>query len=319
MGKGATDHNGSAITDDSVIHEGRSPRFRCRECGRTFSRQTFATSYRLRRPELLREVASLLVSCSAHRQIARHLGCSKSTVASMARRLGEHAIDFHRSVVQPATEPVVFDHFETFVRSQVERLSLGTAVGRDSWFVYGISAAETIRRGRRSARKRAIRRKLVGAPAGALVRSTLEALAPAASPRGRLVLTSDDHPAYKPAVRILRGRGVRVVHRVHRNPDRASPGGRLDAQVRDREMFAVDLLHKLLRHSQSHHRRETIAFGRDARRVAERAALFCLWRNFIKRVSERRPTMETPAMRAGLTDCAWTWRDVLARRVFSSA
>ena len=153
------------------------PRYRCRECGRTFSRQTFATSYRLRRPELLREVASLLVSCSAHRQIARHLGCSKSTVASMARRLGEHAIDFHRSVVRPATEPVVFDHFETFVRSQVERLSLGTAVGRDSWFVYGISAAETIRKGRRSARKRVIRRKLVEAPAGELVRSTLEGLA----------------------------------------------------------------------------------------------------------------------------------------------
>lgn len=50
------------------------PRFRCATCGRTFSRQSFACTYYLKRPELLVAVAAGLVAGSAHRQIARSLG-----------------------------------------------------------------------------------------------------------------------------------------------------------------------------------------------------------------------------------------------------
>jgi hypothetical protein len=81
-------------------------------------------------------------------------------------------------------------------------------------------------------------------------------------------------------------------------------------------MFAVDLLHKLLRHSQAHHRRETIAFGRKRASVMGRAELFAVWRNMIKLVSERRPTRLTPAMRLGLTSRPWTWAEVFAERLF---
>jgi hypothetical protein len=81
-------------------------------------------------------------------------------------------------------------------------------------------------------------------------------------------------------------------------------------------MFAADLLHKLLRHSQAHHHRRTIAFGRRANAIVERTALMAVWRNFIKGVSERRPDPTTPAMRLGVTDRAWSWRDVLSRRRF---
>jgi hypothetical protein len=41
-----------------------------------------------------------------------------------------------------------------------------------------------------------------------------------------------------------------------------------------------------------------------------------VWRNFIKGVSERRPDPTTPAMRLGVTDRAWSWRDVLSHRRF---
>ena len=81
-------------------------------------------------------------------------------------------------------------------------------------------------------------------------------------------------------------------------------------------MFAVDLLHKLLRHCQAHHRRETIAFGRRTDHVVGRAALLAVWRNFIKLLTERRPSTETPAMRIGLTERRWSWTDVLAERLF---
>jgi hypothetical protein len=132
---------------------------------------------------------------------------------------------------------------------------------------------------------------------------------------GTLSLTTDDHPAYRAAVR----HGCRdgpIVHRVFPNPSRA-PGSDLAlAGARDRAMFATDLLHKLLRHSQAHHRRETIAFGRRSNALIERAAVMAVWRNFVKHVTERRLDPRTPARILGLTDRVWTWRDVLSERRF---
>jgi hypothetical protein len=81
-------------------------------------------------------------------------------------------------------------------------------------------------------------------------------------------------------------------------------------------MFAVDLLHLLTRHSLAHHRRETIAFGRRHNAVMERLFLMVVWRNLVKRSSERRPQSETPAMMLGLTPEPWSWPRVLARRLF---
>jgi hypothetical protein len=81
-------------------------------------------------------------------------------------------------------------------------------------------------------------------------------------------------------------------------------------------MFAVDLLHKLIRHSMAHHRRETIAFGRRLNAQLERGFLLAVWRNLVKARTERRPDPTTPAMFLKLTDEPWSWTRVLARRLF---
>ena len=295
------------------------PRFKCPTCRRTFSREAFASSYNLKRPELLLPVADLLVSGCAHRQIARHLGCAPSTVTRLSVRLGEHARQFHEvsaASAAPIHEPVVLDHFETFVRSQQERLGIATPVGQDSWFVYALHGASYLRLHGRSRRKRALKRKLTRPLPGAVLDSTLNTLENLLrrSPAG-LDLVSDDHPAYRAAVRRLTGHRT-IRHTIHANPDRSPGHDTTRARARDRAMFAVDLLHKLLRHSQAHHRRETIAFGRKRSSVMGRAALFAVWRNMVKLVSERRPTRLTPAMRLGLTSRAWTWADVFAERLF---
>jgi len=301
----------------------RIPRFRCPTCKRGFSRQSFATSYYLKRPELLHPVAGLLIAGSAHRQIARHLGCAPSTVTRLSVRLGRHAGLLHEvsmARLERIDEPVVFDHFETFVRSQQERLGIATAVGQRSWFVYAVGGARYRGTSRRSRRKR--RLKLAPRPttAGAVVastRKTLESLL-RKSPDG-LDLISDEHPAYRAAVHRINRKlsaAKSIRHATYANPDR-SPGHDFSrARQRNQAMFAVDLLHKLLRHCQAHHRRETIAFGRKSTNVIGRALLFAIWRNFIKRISERRPTHLSPAMQVGLTSKLWTWRDVLAVRLF---
>jgi len=128
-------------------------------------------------------------------------------------------------------------------------------------------------------------------------------------------LVTDDHPAYRSAIRGSAGPEP-IDHRIYPNPPRrAGPDAEI-ARERDREMFAVDLLHKLIRHSQAHHRRETIAIGRRSNALLERAALMAVWRNFIKGVSERRNDPTTPAMRLGLTDRPWSWRNVFSKRRF---
>jgi len=299
----------------------RIPRFRCRRCRRTFARDAFATTYGLKRPELLLPVASLLVSGCAHRQIARHLDCAPSTVTRLSVRIGRHAQVFQKLLLARATpirEPIVLDHFETFVRSQQERFGIATAVGQQSWLVYGLSGAAHLRLTGRSRRKTVPKRAPQAVPPGAVVRSTLEILGNllAHAPAG-LDLVSDDHPAYRGALSRLRRAGrTSIRHTVYANPDRSPGCDPAAARARDRAMFAVDLLHKLLRHSQAHHRRETIAFGRRRSRVLGRAALFMAWRNLIKLVTERRPTRWTPAMRLGLTRTRWRWADVFAERLF---
>ena len=132
--------------------------------------------------------------------------------------------------------------------------------------------------------------------------------------RGRhLQLVSDDHPAYASAAAAA---GPEVRHRAYRNPQRGPGVDPAPARERDRQMFAVDLLHKIWRHSQAHHRRETIAFGRRSNAVLERAHLLAVWRNFVKGLSERTNDTTTPAMRLGLLTRPLRWREVFARRLF---
>ena len=295
------------------------PRFRCATCGRTFSRQSFSCSYYLKRPELLIPVAAGLVAGSAHRQLARSLGCAPSTVTRLAARIGRHGFLLQALALEhidEISEPIVLDHFETFVYSQDDRLGIATPIGQRSWFVYGIQPAPHRRAGRRSCRKRAVRGPLPEAVPGSVVRSTTETLDLLVSqaPAG-LTLVTDDHPAYGVAIsRHPAGRSIR--RRVYPNPPRGPGTDPAPARERDRQMGPVDVFHKLWRHSQAHQRRETIAFGRRSNAVMERAALMMCWRNLIKGVSERRNDPTTPAMRLGITPRPWKWRDAFARRLF---
>src|SRR6476660_9951377 len=133
----------------------RVPRFLCLTCRRTFSRQTFAVSYYRKRPELMRPVAAGLVAGSAHRQLARNLGCAPSTVTRLSARLGRHALLLMARALEylrgGLTEPVVLDHFETFEFTQDLPFGVATPVGRESWFVYGLDPAPHARTGARSA------------------------------------------------------------------------------------------------------------------------------------------------------------------------
>jgi transposase-like protein len=288
------------------------PRFRCSHCRRTFSRQTFQTTYWLRRPELIHTILERLLSGSGFRQIARFLDCSPSTVMTHCARLGRHALlllETHRPRGAPA-EPVVIDGFESFAFSQNYPLHINLAVGAESHFVYAFTESELRRKGSTTAaqkRKLRLEEQQVGRPDPTAIERGVAELAEIVVPPGeRACIRSDEHRAYPRALRRL--------------PDRSFTHERTSskaARTPRNPLFPVNRQDLMLRHTGANHRRETIAFSKLRAGVIERAALQALFMNFMKSFSEKKRDA-TPAQRLGLADHKWTVREVLMTRRFAS-
>ncbi len=226
-----------------------------------------------------------------------------------------------RQIPQDFEEPLVFDHFESFEYTQDYPFGVGTPVGKTSWWVYDADPAPHGRGGRRSAaQQKRLRSRPKRAMRGRYRESTyrmLDRLLEIVGPNRSIDLSCDGHADYGRAVRSHPERR-RIVMRAFPNPRRGPKGSRRSkhAIARDRAMFAVDLLHKIFRHTLAHHHRETIAFSRRLNAAMERIALTIVWRNFVKRRSERRRGERTPAMVVGVADRRWTWKRALSRRLF---
>jgi len=285
-------------------------RYACRNCRRSFSSQTFATTYWLKRPDLQRRLMLRLISCSAYRQIARDLGVSPTTVLRQAERLGRHCLLLHE-MLRPRSaprEPLVVDGFESFEFSQYHPLHFHTAVGADSHFVYAFTDSELRRKGRMTAAQRARRAELeraFGRPDSRSIEREMAALLALVVPPGAsATVRTDEHPAYPRALRQL----------AHRTLRHETTSGRA---LRDRRnpLFPANLLDLLIRHSSANHKRETIAYSKRRQSAAERLFVLIVWRNYMKSFSERRRDA-SPAERLGLIAQRLTPASVLAGRLF---
>ncbi len=287
----------------------RIQRYRCSRCGRYFSSQTFATTYWLKRPELLEAVFHRLVACSALRQIAREHQVSHSTIRTLSDRLGRHCLLFHERLrpKTPPTEPLVLDGFRSFEHSQYWPMDLNLVVG-PSLFVYGFNDVELRRSGtmRPSQRaRRAVLEERHGRPEPNATRDRVEALLRRViPPKTKAVLRSDEHPAYVRAIARLRDRTI--VH--ERTSSRA-------ARTTRNPLFAVNLADLLIRHSSANHKRETIAFSKRRQSALYRMAVWVVWRNYMKGRSENR-RLGPPAVALGLIGKALKAREILGQRLF---
>ncbi|MFH1144651.1 MAG: hypothetical protein V1774_08925, partial [Candidatus Eisenbacteria bacterium] len=132
--------------------------------------------------------------------------------------------------------------------------------------------------------------------------------------RGRLPsgaglnLDTDDHPAYRRALRsILRASpspGVR--HRITSSKDR---------RTKSNPLFPVNLADLRIRHGQANHRGETIAFSKLLQAAVERLAIFTVWSNCVKKKSENHD-QASAAMALGLLKHRWSWKKILSQRLF---
>ena len=137
-------------------------RYQCLSCKRTFSTQTFSTTYWQKKPELDALVFSKTVNGMANRQIARDLKVDPATINHKLERLGRHSLLFltkQMETAKPATE-IVFDGFETFEYSQYYPYHHNIAVEKDTDFILFFNDSELRRKGSMTEKQRPRRAEL---------------------------------------------------------------------------------------------------------------------------------------------------------------
>ena len=245
------------------------------------------------------------------RQIARVLGTSHTTVARHVARLGRHCLLFHEQVRRSLRPPAVIavDGFESFELSQYHPFHFHLAVDCTSSLFLHFTDSPLRRKGTMTPSQRAKREALEGrfgrADPRAVRKDMRELLAVVTASADEVIVRSDGHRSYPPAIRQIR---AVVRHETTRSDD-----------YRDRHnpLYEINLLDLLIRHGMANHKRETIAWAKRRHGAALRLAIFLVWRNYIKLRRERR-CVATPAMMIGLLDRGLTEEDILARRLFVS-
>ena len=288
----------------------RIQRFLCLVCRRSFSTQTFSTTYWQKRPDLDAAIVTKTVGCMANRQIARDLGVSPETVNRRVARLGRHCMLFHTRMMRDVAPPaeVVVDGFESFEWSQYFPIHHHVAVGKGDDFFYYFTDSPMRRKGRmtdRQRRRRAQLESIHGRPDPKAIEKDMRHLLDVVLRDRRAArVMSDDHPAY---VRSMRRLETAIDHRT-------TPG----AAHRDRHnpLWEVNLLDLLIRHSSANHKRETIAWSKRRQASAERLAILLVWRNYMKGRREKVRGSPTPAMEVGVLDRRLGVGELLRRRLF---
>jgi len=136
------------------------PRFVCRGCRRSFSRQSFRADYRDHRPDLNPRLFLLLASGLGLRQSARILGLSLRCTELKFRKLARHLRRLNLNLRAPLTHPACLqlDELETYEgRRNTRPLSIPLLIESHSRFILWAESAAIRPRGKiNAARRRAI-------------------------------------------------------------------------------------------------------------------------------------------------------------------
>ena len=287
----------------------RVQRYLCQHCGRNFSTQTFLPTYWLKRPELLKPLFWRVLACSGLRQIAREFGVHPLTVQRQVERLGRHCLLVHEEFRPKGApqEPLVLDGFRTLESGHYWPFDLNLLVGA-SHFVYAFNDAELRRSGTHTPKQLERRQELEArygrADPQATRRAVGELVGRVVPPGNAVEIRSDDHKAYPMAFRRLWNREIR--HQT--TPSKASRTPR-------NPLFPANLADLLLRHGSANHKRQTIAFSKRRQGALYRAAIWVVWRNYVKSRSERRRDAP-PGVAIGAIPRRMTMGEILEGRRF---
>jgi transposase-like protein len=258
------------------------PRFRCKTCGRTFSRQTFRMDYGDHRPDLNAELFLSLACGVGLRQSSRTLGLSRRCTELKARKIGRHLrrLDLNLRGPLPRGATLHLDELETYEgRRNTRPLTVPVLIETKSRFVIWAESATIPPSGRMSDRRKALIRaealrfgRRRDNSRGA-VRRTLRRGASLVRHLDRVVLFSDEKATY-PGLAAAELGAERLVHlrtnsrvpRTERNP--LFP-------INSTEALARDLMGRL--------RRESWLVSKKRRYLDIALHVFIAYRNYVRR------------------------------------
>jgi len=288
----------------------RIQRFTCKTCKRSFSTQTFCTTYWQKRPDLDAQIIMKTVGCMANRQLAKDLKVAPETINRHIARLGRHCLLFHQQMMlgSPPVNEVVVDGFESFEFSQYFPIHHHCAIEKDTDFFIYFTDSELRRKGRMTEVQKRRRQKLemeFGRPdSKAIEKDMRELLEVVLQDQATATVYSDDHKAYLRSIKALK---TQIEHRI--TPGRAH-------RDKNNSLWEVNLLDLLIRHCSANHKRETIAWSKRRQASAERLAILLVWRNYMKGRREKERGSPTPAMVRGMMDRPLEIRELLGMRIF---
>ncbi len=134
------------------------PRFLCKHCGKSFSRQTFRADSRDHRPDLNGAVVSWLASGCGLRQTARELGIRRRSLELKSRKIARHLQLLHENLAGEFVGDVVFqlDEMETFEGCRSTRpLTLPVLIEQESMFIVDARCAPIRPSGKMTPKRRA--------------------------------------------------------------------------------------------------------------------------------------------------------------------
>ena len=284
------------------------PRFRCRACHRTFSRQSFRADYRHKKPHLNARFLDLMVRCVGQRQAAQSLGVARRTVEHRFRWLALHARAFHRNRLEGRSllGPFQLDELETLEANRYQPATAAVLIERTTLFIVGTATGPLRRKGRLTPlqrRRRAAHEALHGrrpSQSSGAVGRALAALAPltAGAP---FVLESDQKPLYGTLGREIFGDRMKWrPHPACGRRDRANP------------LFPINHTNARLRHFLARLRRRTWCVSKTLRHLQDHLKIAALWVNYCRGITRR--TRTTPAQALKLVRRPYRLEEVLAWR-----
>lgn len=132
------------------------PRFKCRNCRRSFSRQTFRQDYCDRRPASNQALFHLLTSGTGLRQAGRVLGLAPSSVQHKMRKMARSCRWLQRNLARrlPAGRTYLLDEEETYARASIRTLTVPIVMEKESWFLVAATAGPIRRLARKGSKRR---------------------------------------------------------------------------------------------------------------------------------------------------------------------
>lgn len=107
------------------------PRYLCKDCDKTFSRQTNAVTCGQKKPQINQEILKWYSSGNTQRRMAEVMGVNRKTIIRKFLFLADLAKKEHERVVKSGelkTGFVQFDEIETFEHTRLKPLSIAIAV-----------------------------------------------------------------------------------------------------------------------------------------------------------------------------------------------